>query len=52
MSKTGKGNQLRLRAIVTRDKMTLQLEKELHCVTTLFTVIFKVQLPLTQKTTH
>jgi glyceraldehyde 3-phosphate dehydrogenase len=30
MSKTGKGSQLRLRAIVTRDKMMLTLEKGLR----------------------
>lgn len=42
MLKTGRGNQLRLRAIVTRDKITADsLEKELHCyVTILYMVIF------------
>jgi glyceraldehyde 3-phosphate dehydrogenase len=44
MSKTGKGSQLRLRAIVTRDKNdATTLEKGLRfCVMTQFTVIFKV----------
>jgi glyceraldehyde 3-phosphate dehydrogenase len=40
MSKTGKGSQLRLRAIVTRDKDATTLEKGLRfCVMTQFTVI-------------
>jgi glyceraldehyde 3-phosphate dehydrogenase len=45
MSKTGKGNQLRLRAIVTRDRNdATTLEKEFYCAMILFTVIFRVQL--------